>query len=271
MRSDSSSHTLRQTLFVASPCQSPSSPPSIFRPSFLANLDPPSGLGWQALAASRVTPFWQNLYSAAALPFPGFAVSLSRFINVPNASSIEPGGSLTFGYLNASLYSSEINYVPIPTGAESYWVVRMDQVAVNGSNVTSWGSGNGQYVAIDTGTTLIGGPKEVVASVYAEIQGASAATGAYTGAFFCFFSSFSRVVLTRLVRIGYYSYPCDTNVSVALTFGGVVRPLSPPSPLLFTKLFPRRPTTCPTTTSTSARSALTRRRTSRRVSERSLI
>jgi len=59
----------------------------------------------------------------------------------------------------------------------------MDQVAVNGTNTTSWSAGGGQYVAIDTGTTLIGGPKDVVSGVYAQIDGASAATGAYTGAF----------------------------------------------------------------------------------------
>ncbi|GAA6040109.1 hypothetical protein JCM8097_002032 [Rhodosporidiobolus ruineniae] len=163
------------------------------------------GLGWQPLAASRVTPFWQNLYAASALPFPGFGVSLTRFINVPNASAIEPGGSITFGYLNASLYSSEINYVPIPTGAESYWVIRMDQIAVNGTNTTAWATGQGEYVAIDTGTTLIGGPRDVVASVYEGVEGAQAATGAYTG---------------------YYSYFCDTNVSVALTFGGITYNMS---------------------------------------------
>ncbi|GAA5984801.1 hypothetical protein JCM11641_002744 [Rhodosporidiobolus odoratus] len=169
------------------------------------------GLGWQPLAASHVTPFWQNLYSASALPFPGFAVSLTRFINVPNAASIEPGGSITFGYLNASLYSSEINYVPIPSGAESYWVVKMDGVRVNGTNVTSWGDNargerGGQMVAIDTGTTLIGGPSETVKSVYAEVEGARAATGDYSG---------------------YYSYPCDANVSVALSFGGIAYNMTP--------------------------------------------
>lgn len=150
-----------------------------------------AGLGWQPLAASQAVPWWQNLYQGNALPFPGFAVSLSRFINVPNASSIEPGGSLTFGYLNSSLYSSEINYVPLPSGQESYWLVKMDQVAVNGTNVTSWapsttngGTTNGQgedMVAIDTGTTLIGGPKDIVSNIYAHVPGARAATGAYTG------------------------------------------------------------------------------------------
>lgn len=128
-----------------------------------------------------MTPFWQNLYQASALPFPGFGVSLTRFVNVTNASAIEPGGSITFGYLNASLYSSEINYIPIPSGMESYWVVRMDQVAVNGTNVTSWGQAQGQFGAIDTGTTLIGGPKDVVQAIYAQVEGAKAATGAYSG------------------------------------------------------------------------------------------
>ncbi|GAA5991460.1 hypothetical protein JCM10908_005714 [Rhodotorula pacifica] len=163
------------------------------------------GLGWQPLAASQAVPWWQNLYQGNALPFPGFAVSLSRFINVPNASSIEPGGSLTFGYLNSSLYSSSINYVPLPSGQESYWLVRMDQIAVNGTNVTTWAGGQGQMAAIDTGTTLIGGPRDVVASIYEQVPGARAATGAYAG---------------------YYSYPCAANVSVGLTFGGVTYNMS---------------------------------------------
>lgn len=148
-----------------------------------------AGLGWQPLAASSVTPFWQNLYQANALPFPGFGVSLTRYIDVANASAVEPGGSLTFGYLNASLYSSEINYLDIPAGMESYWVVRMDAIAVNGTNATSWAQGNGQMVAIDTGTTLIGGPRDVVASVYAQVEGAKAATGNYNGASSLFLAS----------------------------------------------------------------------------------
>ncbi|GAA5976754.1 hypothetical protein JCM5350_007238 [Sporobolomyces pararoseus] len=158
------------------------------------------GLGWQPLAASRVTPFWQNLFAASVLPFPGFAVSLTRYNNISTAAAVEPGGSLTIGYLNASLYSSDINYVNIPSGMESYWVIPMDQVTVNGTNVTTTSTNNPQYVAIDTGTTLIGGPRDVVGNLYAQVEGAQAATGRYTG---------------------YYSYPCEHNVSVSLTFGGV--------------------------------------------------
>ncbi|KAK4691624.1 hypothetical protein P7C70_g9310, partial [Phenoliferia sp. Uapishka_3] len=138
------------------------------------------GLGFQSLAASGVTPFWQNLFVAGVLPFPGFAFYLTRFINISSAASVEPGGVLTFGYLNSSLYSGEINYVPIPDGLESYWVVPMDAVAVNGTNATS---GTGAMVAVDTGTTLIGGPTNDVKAIYEKIVGAQAATGDYTGPF----------------------------------------------------------------------------------------
>ncbi|GJN87748.1 hypothetical protein Rhopal_000703-T1 [Rhodotorula paludigena] len=164
------------------------------------------GLGWHPLAASAVTPFWQNLWQASVLPFPGFGVSLTRFIDVPNASAIEPGGSITFGYLNASLYSSEINYVDIPSGMESYWLIPLDNVAVNGTNVTSWAAAQRPNAAIDTGTTLIGGPRDVISRIYGQVEGAQPATGVYTG---------------------YYSYPCDSNVTVSFTFGGITYDMEP--------------------------------------------
>ncbi|KAK4056162.1 hypothetical protein OIO90_002893 [Microbotryomycetes sp. JL221] len=153
------------------------------------------GLGWQPLAASGVVPFWQNLFQAGVLLFPGFAFSLSRFVNVSNANLVEPGGQLSVGYLNMSLYQGDIHYVDIPNGMQSYWVIPMNAIAINGTNVTQIE----QMVAIDTGTTLIGGPTDVVSSLYQQIPGALPATGDFTG---------------------YYSYPCNSSVNVTLTFGG---------------------------------------------------
>lgn len=128
-----------------------------------------------------MTPFWQNLYQAGVLPFPGFAFYLTRFANISTAASVEPGGSLTIGYINETLYEGEINYVPIPSGQESYWLIPMDAVRVNGTNVT----GSSGSVAIDTGTTLIGGPAAVIQSLYAMIPGAMPATGDYVGESVC--------------------------------------------------------------------------------------
>lgn len=50
-----------------------------------------------------------------------------------------------------------------------------------------------------SGTSLIGGPTSQMAALYAQIPGASPGTGDLAG---------------------YYVYPCSTNVSVSLSFGG---------------------------------------------------
>ena len=112
-------------------------------------LDRYIGLGFQTLAASGVTPFWQNLFQAGVFPqFPGFAFYLTRFSNITSAATVEPGGELTLGYLNQTVFEGPINYMPIPDGMASYWLIEMQGLAVNGTNVTALGTPN---VAIDTG------------------------------------------------------------------------------------------------------------------------
>ena len=53
-------------------------------------------------------------------------------------------------------------------------------LTVNGESVTL-SSGSGAYAAIDTGTTLIGGPNTEVANIYAQISGSEALSGSYDG------------------------------------------------------------------------------------------
>jgi cathepsin D len=59
--------------------------------------------------------------------------------------------------------------------------------------------GSTNVVAVDTGTTLIGGPSSVIASIYAAIPGSSQMTGAYAN---------------------YYQYPCSTSINFDITLGG---------------------------------------------------
>lgn len=104
----------------------------------------------------------------------------------------------TLGSLDNDSYVGEIQYIDIPAGSESYWVIPMAALSLNGMNLTSLGSPN---VAIDTGTTLIGGPSAVVESLYEAIGGAYALDQEYEG---------------------YYTYPCDADVDVAFQFGNQV-------------------------------------------------
>ncbi|WVQ83326.1 hypothetical protein IAT38_005465 [Cryptococcus sp. DSM 104549] len=154
------------------------------------------GLSWQALAYSKATPWWITLAKSTSWSDPLFAFYLSRYRNVAGASATETdGGYATFGYLDSSLYSGDITYVSVGSSPQ-YWQIEMDSATMQGSAI-SLGSSN--MVAIDTGTTLIGGPESIVASIYAKIPGSSRMTGSYSS---------------------YYQYPCNTSVDFEVTFGG---------------------------------------------------
>ena len=53
-------------------------------------------------------------------------------------------------------------------------------LTVQGNSVTL-GSGKDSYAAIDTGTTLIGGPGDAIAEIYSNIPDSSVLSGNYEG------------------------------------------------------------------------------------------
>ncbi len=87
------------------------------------------------------------------------------------------------GSTNSSLYTGQIDYQNIPSDFVSYWTLPIKNVTVN-SNSVALPSGQSSYAAIDTGTTLIGGPAAQVASIYAQIPDSAAGTGNYQGYYF---------------------------------------------------------------------------------------
>jgi hypothetical protein len=129
------------------------------------------------LSSSGQTPFWQTLAQSGNLSFPGFTFALTRFINVTSASSVEPGGLFTIGTTNSTLYTGNISWIGIPNNLQSYWLIPMDALSVNGTLIDV----NKPNVAIDTGTTLLGGPAAAIAAIYNQIPGSAPASGQYTG------------------------------------------------------------------------------------------
>ncbi|KAK8847400.1 hypothetical protein IAR55_005258 [Kwoniella newhampshirensis] len=154
------------------------------------------GLSWQALAYSKATPWWITLAQSSSWDQKLFAFHLGRYRNVAGASSVESdGGTATFGYLDSSLYSGAVTYVSVGSNAQ-YWQIPIGSISMQGTAI-SLGSSN--MAAIDTGTTLVGGPESIVASIYAAIPGSKRMTGSYAA---------------------YYEYPCSTSVNFEITFGG---------------------------------------------------
>ena len=142
------------------------------------------------------TPWWLTLAQSSSWSEPLFAFYMKRYRDVAGAQSVESdGGTATFGYLDKSLYSGDITYIDLPSASE-YWEIPMASMSMQGSSIDMGGA---VAAAIDTGTTLIGGPSDVVASIYAAIPGSQQMTGSYAN---------------------YYEYPCSTNIDFKITFGG---------------------------------------------------
>ncbi|KAG2107864.1 aspartic peptidase domain-containing protein [Suillus cothurnatus] len=161
------------------------------------------GLGFASISALQTTPFWEALYNANDLAEPLFSFYLERYVNQANQISAAPGGVLTLGGTNSSLYNGSIEYLNL-TGPSSYWLLTVSSVTVQGKTIPI--DPLSGLAAIDTGTTLIGAPTPIAASIWAQVPGSTELTGDWQGL---------------------YAFPCDTDVTVYISFGGTNWAISP--------------------------------------------
>ncbi|EIW79050.1 acid protease [Coniophora puteana RWD-64-598 SS2] len=163
------------------------------------------GLAWESIASSQHMPLWQTLASSGAWQENVMSFQLTRYINATNQQELEPGGTFTMGGTNSSLYTGDIDYQNVPT-TPTYWLQNIGSLSVNGNQVTIPTGGTNAYAAIDTGTTLVGGPSSAIANIFAQIPNSAPGTGSWQG---------------------YYTYPCSTAVTVSISFGGPSWAVSP--------------------------------------------
>ncbi|TFK54576.1 acid protease, partial [Heliocybe sulcata] len=166
------------------------------------------GLGFQAIASSGATPFWEALVNANQLSQPLMAFWLRRLLDDSSATQNSElyGGEFTLGGTNTSLYTGDIQFIDFPSGVQqSFWLLEVQGVSVQGGSV-GISTGNAALAAIDTGTTLVGGPSNDVDAIWAAVSGSQALSGQYAG---------------------FYAFPCSTNLQVSLSFGGNAWPISP--------------------------------------------
>lgn len=147
------------------------------------NMEGIMGMGFQKLAASGEPPLW------VAANVDTFSFYLER-ASLTSNNQEQAGGIFTLGGTNSSLYQGNISYNTLIE--ELYWMVRLGGIGARGSDVSLDGL---TRAAIDTGTTLVGGPNSVVQSFYANIPGSQSQGN------------------------GYYSFPCRQTIDATLTFG----------------------------------------------------
>ncbi|KIM34242.1 hypothetical protein M408DRAFT_19180 [Serendipita vermifera MAFF 305830] len=154
------------------------------------------GLAFRGIAASGGTPFWNRVAAAKLWDKPLMSFCLTKFLGVAGATNLEPGGVFIMGGLNESLYTGEIDYTPL-SSLGTYWQIPLVSLTVGNTTIDI----PPEYTVggIDTGTTLIGGPSDMIDRIAAQIPGSTPGTGDYENYFF---------------------YPCASAVGVSFSFGG---------------------------------------------------
>lgn len=92
------------------------------------------GLAFPALASTRATPFWEALVNAGQWTSPEMSFWLTRFLDVQGATDSEPGGILTLGGTNSSLFTGDIEFLNILTtnsaNTPTFWLLELTSMSV---------------------------------------------------------------------------------------------------------------------------------------------
>jgi cathepsin D len=160
------------------------------------------GLAFQGIAETNAVPFWQALVNSKQLTSPEFAFWLDR-APLTNRQQDISGGVFTLGGTNSSLFTGDIDFVNMPSGAETFWLLSLTGLSLNGKSV-SISSGDNAISAIDTGTTLIGGPTADVQAFWEAVPNSQPSPSGP----------------------GMFNFPCNQQLSVSMTFGGKSWPIN---------------------------------------------
>jgi len=110
------------------------------------------GLGWDSISVNGVKTPFHNLVDSGALAQPVFAFYLGD--NQP--------GTLMLGGTDKSHYTGDFSYVNL--ASEDYWSIKLDGLKIGGTSMTST-----TKAIVDSGTSLLAGPKADVAKIAAKI------------------------------------------------------------------------------------------------------
>lgn len=147
------------------------------------------GLAWQTISVDNITTVFRNMVNQGKAD-PVFSVYLTS----------EPGkdGELLLGGINKNHYSGDLTYIPL--SSTTYWEVALDSFQIKGESYTT-----AKNAVIDTGTSLLAGPK-------AEVKKIAKAAGA-----------------TPFIK-GEYLIPCSqktSGINFDITIGGKTFTLTP--------------------------------------------
>jgi len=125
----------------------------------LGKFDGILGLGWGGISVDGVQTPLEALVASKQLDENAFAFTLGD----------NEDGELVLGGVDTAAYTGDFEYVPL--SSETYWEVKLDGVKVGGNAMTT-----AVKAIVDSGTSLLAGPKDEVTKIAAAV-GAKASIG----------------------------------------------------------------------------------------------
>ncbi|KAJ7051632.1 aspartic peptidase domain-containing protein [Mycena amicta] len=148
------------------------------------------GFGGLSVLSPGSTPFWQQALGSQS---PVMAFYIER---ATGKASPQPGGSMTFGGTNTSLYSGAIEFLGLTGQEKSYWSLDVTGFSVNGKNIAA--STTTKLAIFDTSTALIAGPADDMAALWAAVPNSEPPQN----------------------NDGFYKFPCGSPPTISFSFGG---------------------------------------------------
>lgn len=121
------------------------------------------GLAWDSISVDQMKTPFHNLVDSGALDASVFAFFLGD----------NEAGELTIGGIDEDHYTGDITWANLVN--ETYWQIDMPLLAVGSSQIAK-----DAYAVIDTGTSLIAGPKDGVAALAKAVGAKALMKGEYT-------------------------------------------------------------------------------------------
>jgi len=83
------------------------------------------GLAFATIANTGATPFWQALAQGNLLSSPEMSFWFTRLLGDQSANTEDFGGIFTLGGQNQTLYTGDIEFLPLVTsaGRQTYWLL----------------------------------------------------------------------------------------------------------------------------------------------------
>jgi len=126
-----------------------------------AHFDGILGMGFSQISVNNLTTVFDNMINQGVVEERVFSFWLKRNHEVDVDTMESNGGQLVLGGVDDSLYTGKINYLPITK--KGYWQVHMQGMSVGKDSSTA--CARGCEAILDTGTSLILGPRAQIAAI----------------------------------------------------------------------------------------------------------